>query len=173
MIIGHFVKRELETIFVHKFSASTMPIYNIFKNSFFYWAFSGLLCAYAIYAPTSLAAKANEPIVDYLGLVLYLFGEISNGAVHLHLATLRSAGGTERRIPSGYGFNLVTCPNYMFEVVSWLGIILTSRSWSVVVFIAFGIMQMAAWAKNKERAYRKEFGDKYKKKRYTMLPGFV
>ncbi|KAF4123643.1 very-long-chain enoyl-CoA reductase [Geosmithia morbida] len=171
MITLHFVKRELETMFVHKFSASTMPFFNVFKNSFFYWAFSGLLCAYCLYSPTSLAAKAREPSVDVVGALIYLFGETGNARVHYYLSTLRSAGGTERKIPVGHGFGLVTCPNYMFEVLSWVGIIVASRDWSVILFIAIGTAQMAAWAKGKERAYRKEFGDSYKKKRFTMLPG--
>ncbi|CAM1504767.1 Fc.00g023580.m01.CDS01 [Cosmosporella sp. VM-42] len=173
MVVLHFLKREYETLFVHKFSANTMPWTNIFKNSFFYWAFSGALCAFFIYSPTSLAAKADKPVIDALGAVLYLFGETGNALVHQYLSSLRSAGGTERKIPVGYGFGLVTCPNYMFEVLSWVGIIVASRSWTVVVFIAIGAAQMYDWAKGKERAYRKEFGDRYKKKRYVMLPGLL
>ncbi|KKA26677.1 hypothetical protein TD95_001612 [Thielaviopsis punctulata] len=173
MITLHFVKRELETLFVHKFSASTMPAFNIFKNSFFYWVFSGLLSAWAIYSPTSLAATADQPLIDAAGSLVYLFGEVSNATVHLHLSSLRSRGGTERKIPNGYGFSLVTCPNYLFEAISWLGVIVVSRSWAVTLFIAIGVAQMATWAKGKEAAYRKEFGDKYKKKRFVMLPGIV
>lgn len=172
MIMLHFVKRELETLFVHKFSANTMPFFNVFKNSAFYWLLSGLVCAYSIYHPTSLAATADQPALDMIGTVLYLFGEFGTASVHRYLSTLRSAGGTERKIPVGYGFGLVTCPNYMYEVIAWIGIILASRDWTVVVFICTGIGQMASWAKGKESAYRKEFGDRYKKKRYTMLPGF-
>ncbi|KAK4069875.1 uncharacterized protein Triagg1_6670 [Trichoderma aggressivum f. europaeum] len=174
MIVAHFAKRELETLFVHKFSANTMPARNIFKNSFFYWAISGALCAWSIYySPWSLAARANDPIVDAVGTALYLFGEISNALVHLYLSTLRSAGGTERKIPHGYGFSLVTCPNYMYEILAWAGIITASRDWSVALFITMGAIQMFIWAKGKERAYRKEFGDKYKKKRFVMLPGLL
>ncbi|KAF4984648.1 hypothetical protein FZEAL_224 [Fusarium zealandicum] len=173
MIMLHFIKREYETLFVHKFSASTMPWTNIFKNSFFYWAFSGVVCAYFIYHPTSLAAQADIPIIDAIGAAIYLFGETGNALVHKYLASLRSTGGTERKIPTGYGFELVTCPNYMFEVLSWVGIIVASRSWTVALFISIGIAQMFPWGKGKERTYRKEFGDKYKKKRYVMLPGLL
>lgn len=173
MIVLHFVKRELETLFVHKFSANTMPAYNIFKNSFFYWAVSGLMCAYFIYSPTSLAATADKPIIDLVGTLIYLFGELGNASIHLYLSGLRSTGGTERKIPVGFAFSLVTCPNYMFEVLSWVGIIVASRDWSVAFFIAIGAFQMFTWAKGKERAYRKEFGDKYKKKRFVMLPGLL
>ncbi|RDA93001.1 hypothetical protein CP533_5495 [Ophiocordyceps camponoti-saundersi (nom. inval.)] len=173
MIVGHFVKREVETLYVHKFSASTMPVLNIFKNSFFYWGLSGLLCAWSIYNPRSLAAKAKFPIFDVIGAGLFLFGETGNGLVHLYLSSLRSTGGTERKIPSGYGFGLVTCPNYMFEIISWVGIIIASRDWAVSLFIAVGGAQMYAWGLGKESAYRKEFGDKYKKKRYVILPGLL
>ncbi|KAG6042218.1 hypothetical protein E4U41_002561 [Claviceps citrina] len=173
MIVAHFVKREIETLFVHKFSANTMPVFNIFKNSFFYWALSGLLCATSIYSPRSLAARADQPLVDLVGLALYLFSETGNALVHLYLSSLRSPGGTERKIPSGYGFAIVTCPNYMYEILAWVGIIIASRDWSVALFISIGAAQMYTWAKGKEMAYRKEFPDKYKKKRFVILPGLL
>lgn len=173
MIMAHFAKRELETIFVHKFSSSTMPAWNIFRNSAFYWLLWGLLSAYALYSPTSLAATADEPLVDMAGLVVFILGEAANAAVHLHLSSLRSRGGTERKIPTGLGFSIVTCPNYMFEVIGWVGAIITSRSWALAVSLVVGCFYMGMWAKGKERAYRKEFGDKYKKKRYVMLPGLL
>jgi very-long-chain enoyl-CoA reductase len=172
MLMLHFIKRELETAFVHKFSASTMPARNIVKNSAFYWLLAGLLSALDVYHPRSLAAREQAPVVNYLGLALYGFGEAMNAAVHWHLAGLRSAGGTERKIPRGWGFGLVTCPNYMFEVIAWVGMIVVSRSWAVTLFIAVGTAQMRVWAIGKERNYRKEFGEKYKNKKWVMLPGF-
>ncbi|KAG5924576.1 hypothetical protein E4U42_004610 [Claviceps africana] len=173
MVVAHFIKRELETLFVHKFSANTMPVFNVFKNSFFYWALSGLLCALSIYSPRSLAARAEQPLVDLVGFSLYLFSETGNALVHLYLSSLRSRGGTERKIPSGYGFALVTCPNYMYEILAWVGIIVASRDWTVALFISIGAAQMYTWAKGKEAAYRKEFPDKYKKKRFVILPGLL
>ncbi|OAA54874.1 3-oxo-5-alpha-steroid 4-dehydrogenase [Cordyceps fumosorosea ARSEF 2679] len=173
LIAAHFLKREYETAFVHKFSANTMPVANVFKNSFFYWASFGLLAALSLYWPRSLAATASEPALDAVGTALCLFGEAGNALVHHYLSTLRPAGSTERKIPAGYGFGLVTCPNYMYEVLAWVGIIIVSRDWAVTLSIAIGGAQMYVWAKGKEKAYRKEFGDKYKKKRFVMLPGLL
>ncbi|KAI0385392.1 3-oxo-5-alpha-steroid 4-dehydrogenase-domain-containing protein [Hypomontagnella monticulosa] len=175
MIMAHFVKRELETLFLHKFSANTMPFAYVFRNSFFYWAFAGLLGAVEIYAPFSPAALAPEDPtpLTYLGIALYLIGEIANFDVHYYLAHLRKPGETARKIPHGHGFSLVTCPNYMFEIIAWIGIILVTRSPSLVVFISVGTYFMWTWAWGKEKAYRKQFGDKYKKKRSVILPGLL
>ncbi|KAB5582484.1 3-oxo-5-alpha-steroid 4-dehydrogenase-domain-containing protein [Coniochaeta sp. 2T2.1] len=172
-IILHFLKRELETMYLHKFSANTMPAWNIFRNSFFYWFSAGLVGAYDVYAPGSLSSRNDLGLLDWVGIALFFNGEICNYIVHKHLASLRKPGGTERGIPHCIGSHLVTCPNYMFEVIAWVGIIIVSRSWAIVVFIFFGIMYMRDWSKGKERSLRQEFGDRYKAKKFTMLPGLI
>ena len=126
MIVAHFVKRELGTVFVHKFSANTMPAMFIIRNSFFYWAAAGFLGALEIYAPFSPAARLPDwNLLTYAGLALYVFGELANANVHYYLSTLRKPGETARKIPRGHGFGLVTCPNYMFEIIAWAGVILS------------------------------------------------
>ena len=172
LICAHFLKRELETLFVHRFSSNTMPASNIFKNSLHYWVLAGLNIAAWVYAPGSPTAKDPNTLLLYGGLLAYTIGELGNLDAHLTLRGLRSSGGRERGIPDGFGFSLVTCPNYMFEVVSWIGIYFVTRlNFSVLLFAIVSTGQMMSWAKKKERNYRKEFGDKYKQKRFTMLPG--
>lgn len=170
----HFAKRELETLFVHRFSNATMPARNIFKNSGHYWIFGGFNIAYWIYRPDApTAAPRTNPLIYYGAILLFLVGELGNLSTHLTLRGLRSSGGTERGIPKGFGFGLVTCPNYMFETIAWVGIWLASWSLSTGVFVVIAVAQMAAWALKKEKRYRKEFGDKYQRKRFSMLPGLV
>ncbi|KAL4771257.1 3-oxo-5-alpha-steroid 4-dehydrogenase-domain-containing protein [Aspergillus nidulans var. acristatus] len=175
LLVVHFLKREYETVFVHRFSNATMPARNIVKNSGHYWLLAGCNIAYWVFRPDSSAATGRvSPALVYTGLALYVFGELANFNTHLVLRNLRRPGTTERGIPSGFGFSAVTCPNYFFEVVSWVGVYLVSGlSWSVLFFIAVAAGQMAPWAKKKERNYRKEFGDKYKRKRYVMIPGLI
>ncbi|KAI9751772.1 MAG: hypothetical protein M4579_005903 [Chaenotheca gracillima] len=171
LIVLHFVKREYETVFVHRFSLATMPARNIFKNCFHYWVFAGGNLAYWIYAPTAPTAREFNPIIVVAAVALYLYGEVSNFITHQTLRGLRSAGGKERGIPQGYGFNWVTCPNYFFETLAWLGVWLSTWSLSTAVFLVVAVGQMMPWAKKKEYKLRKDFGDKYKKKRYAILPG--
>ena len=172
LICLHFLKRELETIFVHRFSTATMPLRNIFKNSAHYWILAGVNIAAWIYAPGSPTAKDSNQLLLASGLSLYSLGELVNFQVHLDLRGLRSSGGSERGIPRGWLFDLVTCPNYLAETISWVGVYLVSGlSWSVVLFILVSVGQMMQWAVKKETRYRKEFRGNYKRKRYTMLPG--
>ncbi|KAL4932737.1 trans-2-enoyl-CoA reductase (NADPH) TSC13 [Aspergillus undulatus] len=175
LLTVHFLKREYETVCVHRFSNATMPASNIVKNSGHYWILAGCNIAYWVFRPDAAAAALRiSPALLYGGLALFVFGEIANFNTHLVLRDLRRPGTTERGIPSGFGFSAVTCPNYFFEVVSWVGVYLVSGlSWSVLFFIVVAAAQMALWAQKKERRYRKEFGDKYKRKRSVMIPGLI
>ena len=51
MVLLHYVKRELETMFVHRFSSATMPFTNVFKNSFHYFGLFGFLTMYFFLHP--------------------------------------------------------------------------------------------------------------------------
>ncbi|PSK36133.1 hypothetical protein B9Z65_5948 [Elsinoe australis] len=170
LITLHFLKRELETLLVHRFSNATMPARNIFKNSAHYWILAGANIAFWVNKPGSPTENLKNPLVIYSALALFIAGELGNLSTHLTLRGLRSAGGKERGIPQGLGFNLVTCPNYTFETIAWAGMWLMTFSLSTGLFVIIAVGQMYLWALKKEKRYRKEFGDRYKKKRCTMIP---
>lgn len=123
LVSAHFIKREFETLCVHRFSHATMPLLNIFKNSFHYWILSGLIPAYFVYAPNYTPTfNAPEPgSFGYYALVaLFMFAELSNFSTHITLRNLRPPGTRVRNIPYGYGFTWVSCPNYFFEAIAWI-----------------------------------------------------
>ncbi|KAG0145771.1 hypothetical protein CROQUDRAFT_658287 [Cronartium quercuum f. sp. fusiforme G11] len=175
LVTAHFVKRELETVFVHRFSNATMPLTNIFKNSFHYWILSGVLLALPIYGQSSSALSIKGTLFDsplWIGscLALWSYAELSNLTVHLHLRSLRPPGTRTRVLPYGYGFKLVHCPNYLFESLAWLAFTALTGSRAAVLFLGVSTGQMTVWAIKKAKNYRQEFGDKVPKDQKAMFP---
>ncbi|GAA5850643.1 hypothetical protein JCM9279_006372 [Rhodotorula babjevae] len=175
LVLLHYAKRELETLFVHRFSSATMPILNLFKNSGHYWGLSGVLLAVPLYGPWNGAAKLAGTVQDgnawlYGWTALWAYAELSNLVTHLNLASLRPKGTKARAIPTGYGFDNVSCANYWFESVAWLSYTGLTLNWAAAFFSAVAIGQMYIWALKKHRRYRKEFGDKYPRGRKAMFP---
>ncbi|CAI2174492.1 20717_t:CDS:2 [Funneliformis geosporum] len=165
MIMAHFIKREIETLFVHRFSHGTMPFTNVFKNSFHYHALSGVNLAYWVYGPWNATGSLDGKREDWLiwtCVGIFVWAQISNFYTHIILRNLRPPGTRVRRIPYGYGFNLVSCPNYLFETIVWLSVCILTKSFA-------GFTQMYLWAVKKHKSYRKEFKD-YPKNRKAMIP---
>lgn len=166
-VIFHYVKRELETLFVHRFSAATMPFFNIFKNSTHYWVLSGLLLAYPLYHP-QYTNTVSEPL--FFGMVaLFFVAELGNLHAHITLRNLRPPGTRTRAVPRGGLFELVSCANYTYELVAWAAFSVFSQLLTGWLFFAVSGGQIYIWAVKKHRRYVKEFPD-YPRSRKALVP---
>jgi len=149
----HYLKRLLETIFVHRFSHDTMPIFNLVKNCSYYWGFAAFV-AYFVNHP--LYTSPSDAQI-YGALVVFVVAELSNGIVHIQLRNLRPANSRERKIPRGFLFNFVSCPNYTMEILAWLAFSIMAQSLPALIFTLCGAGQMIIWAIGKHKRYLKEF----------------
>ncbi|KAJ8926832.1 hypothetical protein NQ314_020682 [Rhamnusium bicolor] len=133
---------------------------------------------------TELSVTAKYEILFYTFLHVYtgkeyfwiaLLGEIGNFACHLGLMKLRPAGSTVRKIPVRFRcpfswlFDIVSCPNYTYEVGAWIGFTLLTSCVPAALFTIAGFYQMTVWALAKHRNYLKEFPD-YPKERKAIIP---
>eukprot|EP00770_Monocercomonoides_exilis_P001271 MONOS_1263.1-p1 / transcript=MONOS_1263.1 / gene=MONOS_1263 / organism=Monocercomonoides_exilis_PA203 / gene_product= very-long-chain enoyl-CoA reductase [EC:1.3.1.93] / transcript_product= very-long-chain enoyl-CoA reductase [EC:1.3.1.93] / location=Mono_scaffold00021:189411-190211(+) / protein_length=267 / sequence_SO=supercontig / SO=protein_coding / is_pseudo=false len=118
MWTAHYGKRLLESVFVHKFSHATMPIFNLFKNCGYYWGFASLI-AYVVFHNDYTPPPMPFQIA---GFSIWIICEYLNLRCHLHLASLRSSPtDTKHPIPTDPLFRISVCPNYTFEILGWLG----------------------------------------------------
>ncbi|KAK4533409.1 hypothetical protein CCYA_CCYA17G4291 [Cyanidiococcus yangmingshanensis] len=163
----HFAKRELETLFVHRFSNATMPWRNLVKNCMYYWGFAAYV-AYFVCHPqyTPVASHAQF----WAGVVLFSLSELGNLVCHWRLRQLRPPGTRVRQIPHGFLFEFVSCPNYTCEVVAWLGFNMMTQTVAGTLFMIVGAAQMMIWANGKHRSYLREFGAMYPHFRKRMIP---
>ncbi|XP_078285741.1 trans-2,3-enoyl-CoA reductase b [Rhinoraja longicauda] len=169
----HYIKRLLETLFVHRFSHGTMPLRNIFKNCTYYWGFAAWL-AYHINHPLYTPPAYGDKQVK-IAFAIFLLCQIGNFSIHVALRNLRPAGSKTRRIPFPtknpftWLFLVVSCPNYTYEVGSWIGFTIMTQCLPVGMFTLVGFIQMAIWANSKHRSYLKDFRD-YPPLRTPIVP---
>ncbi len=147
----HYIKRILETLFVHRFSKGTMPLSNLFKNCSYYWGFS----AYISYFINHPLYTPPAPMQSYVALGFAMLCQVSNLYCHLILANLRPAGSKQYRIPSGFLFEYVTCANYTTEIYGWVAFTVATQTLSAALFTVAGAAQMAQWALGKHKRLRK------------------
>lgn len=169
----HYVKRILETIFVHRFSHATMPIMNLFKNCSYYWGFA-FYVGYYVNHPQYTSAYFKD-LQIYAGLIGFIISELGNFSIHIALRNLRPPGTTERKIPKATSnpftqlFNFVSCPNYTYEIAAWVSFSLMTQALPALAFTVAGGGQMIIWALGKHRNYRKEFSN-YPRGRKSIIP---
>ncbi|KAL3233006.1 Very-long-chain enoyl-CoA reductase [Nakaseomyces bracarensis] len=162
----HYTKRVLETLFLHKFSMATMPLFNLFKNSSHYWLINGSIAASYFGYGFLINDATLATIYKFLHLerthtivTLFLISEFWNFYVHLKLRMWgdyqKKLGNTTKRIPINEGlFNVFVAPNYTFEVWSWIWFAFASKlNIFSLIFLTVSATQMYLWAMKKNKKY--------------------
>lgn len=168
----HYGKRLCESIFLHEFSHNTMPLYNLFKNCAYYWGYYGVICGFCLFRE-GYTEPTWFPVLRYFFIFLFFSAEVKNLKCHIILKELKTVNKGKKGIPDGEGFELVSCANYFWEIISWFCFSVFSSQIIFFGFTILGFIQMKEWAKKKHMDYIKKFGDKYPKKRKMLIPYFI
>ncbi|GFQ06438.1 very-long-chain enoyl-coa reductase [Phtheirospermum japonicum] len=122
----HFLKRDLEVLFLHKFSGFIgLGTAIIISATYFTMAASIVYFQHQTQVFT-------EPLTDlkYVGILVFLLGISGNFYHHYLLSTLRRDEKSDKgyKIPRGGLFSLVVCPHYLFEILTFIGISFISQT---------------------------------------------
>jgi 3-oxo-5-alpha-steroid 4-dehydrogenase 1 len=105
----------------------------------------------------------------FLGLALFLTGFVLNIQSDAILRALRKPGETGYKIPQEGLHKLVASPNYLTELVEWIGFAILTWSIAGVAFAAFTAGNLIPRALSHLVWYRKTFPD-YPKERKAIFP---
>ncbi|KAL2929418.1 Steroid 5-alpha-reductase DET2 [Bienertia sinuspersici] len=103
------------------------------------------------------------------GLAVFVGGMVVNVKSDLVLVGLKAQGGGYK-IPRGGLFELVSCPNYLGEIIEWLGWAIMTWSWAGFGFFLYTCANLVprAWANHKW--YLEKFKEEYPKNRKAVIP---
>jgi steroid 5-alpha reductase family enzyme len=103
------------------------------------------------------------------GVAIFAVGYGMNRWADNVLFRLRAPGETGYKVPRGGLYELVTCPNYLGEIVIWCGWAIASWSAAGAAFVAYTLANLAPRARAHQAWYRATFPD-YPKARRAMIP---
>jgi 3-oxo-5-alpha-steroid 4-dehydrogenase 1 len=104
------------------------------------------------------------------GAVLFVAGYVANRQADRTLRSLRKRGESGYEIPRGGLYRWISCPNYLGEIVEWIGWAIATWSPSGLAFAVWTIANLAPRARAHHRWYRQHFPD-YPPERKALLPG--
>lgn len=104
-----------------------------------------------------------------VGVALFLAGWAANLHSDAILRHLRKPGEAGYRIPRGGLFRYVTAPNYLGEIVEWIGWAIATWTAAGFAFAFFTIANLAPRALSHHRWYHERFPD-YPPERRALIP---
>ena len=165
----HYVYRDFIYPFGLLGTKRHMPIV-VISSGMFFNAVNGYINSRYIF--TFSGGYSNEWITDnrfIVGVTLFIAGLLINRQADHTLRSLRSRGETEYNIPYGKLYRWVSCPNYLGEIMTWIGWAVATWSWAGLSFALWTIANLVPRARAHHAWYNQQFSH-YPQKRKALLP---
>jgi len=194
LLVAHFAKRVMETLFVHEYSGNTSAAVAGFIGV--YYALTSLLVLkQQAGVPSELYATGGSDATLAIGLAAFAVGQAGNYYHHVRLAWMRRqpassavavpkapttatalaleqpvAQRSKYMVPTGGLFDLVTMPHYLFEIIAWFGIAMCCQQLNAVL-VALGMTSyLSGRAVATTQWYKERFGKEWPSERRNLVP---
>lgn len=169
LFTAHYVHRTFIFPFRIKGSSKKMPlgvillaiVFNVF-NGFFIGYYLGNFASY--YSSWLL----GMPFI--LGAIIFTIGAYINWRADSILIGIREKGFSGYKIPRGFLFDKVSCPNHLGEMIEWSGYAIMSLNLPGLAFAVWTCANLIPRALAHHKWYKLYFED-YPKNRKAFLPG--
>ncbi|XP_075785353.1 trans-2,3-enoyl-CoA reductase-like isoform X3 [Pelodiscus sinensis] len=168
----HYIRYLLETLFVHKISGGHTPLKNMLKGCAFYWGFTSWIAYYINHPQYTPPSFGNRQVI--FAALAFLMCEAGNHFINVALVHLNHSGNkasfpSPTYNPFTWLFTLVSCPNYTYEIGSWISFTVMTQTLPVGIFACLMAIQMSFWAQKKHRIYLKKYNS-YVSRKTALIP---
>ncbi len=165
----HYANRSLIYPFRIRTRGKRMPLAVALMAIFFNLVNGTLLGYYLGTLQTRYDAEWLSRPEFLSGFLLFLAGMAINLRADETLIRLRKDSGNGYRLPNGGLFNLVSCPNFLGEIIEWGGYALLCWSLPALSFFIWTFCNLVPRALNHHQWYREQFPE-YPPGRKAVFP---
>jgi len=175
IMIGLFCLHYLNRTFVFPFRLHTrgkkMPVLIMSSGIFFNLCNTFLLGYYfSNFADYEMGWVTDTRFI--VGLVLFFFGVWINWKADNILIQLRKPDETDYKIPKGWLFSYISCPNMLGELIEWAGFAMLCWNLPALAFFIWSAANLVPRALAHHKWYKNKFAD-YPKERKAILPFII
>lgn len=165
----HYLYRTYVYPFRRKGGSKPMPL-SVVLMAVFFNVWNGYLNGYWLFhlGPLRTVEWFADPRF-VLGSGLFIIGMVINHQSDGILFRLRGGGQTGYKIPHGGLYRFVSMPNYLGELIEWIGWAIATWSLAGAAFAVFTAANLAPRALANHQWYRSEFPD-YPPQRKAIIP---
>ncbi len=106
-----------------------------------------------------------------IGVGIFVLGWLINGRADERLRLLRAPGETGYKVPKGGLHDWVAAPNYLGEIIEWVGWAIATWSLAGLAFAIYTFANLAPRAHSNLRWSKEKFGDEWPAHRKALIPG--
>ena len=165
----HYVDRSLIYPITRRISAKPLPLAILAAGLIFNTINAYLNSNYLIANSYLYSVIWLRDIRFVIGLSIFLIGFIVNRYSDYVLYHIRLTSQNEYRIPYGGLYQWVSCPNYLGEILVWIGWTITTWSPVAAAFSLWTIANLAPRARSHHQWYQNHFDD-YPNERRALVP---
>jgi 3-oxo-5-alpha-steroid 4-dehydrogenase 1 len=163
----HYINRSFIYPLRQKDITKKMPVLIMFSAIGFN-LINGFLNGYYLGNLSQKTISDNIPLFAF-GLLIFVAGMYTNIKADNSLISLRKKGGKDYKIPEGFLFERISCPNHFGEIVEWIGFALMAWNIPAISFAFWTFANLAPRSVAHHHWYKKRFVD-YPRTRKAIIP---
>ncbi|UTW63896.1 DUF1295 domain-containing protein [bacterium SCSIO 12741] len=167
--VFHYFYRSFVFPFMLKTTNKKMPLSIVLMAVFFNSVNGSLNGYYFGYVNPDVQWSDIHPLLFGLGSALFVIGFMLHFRSDRILIGLRTSSDEGYKIPFGFAYRYVSSPNYLGEIVEWLGYVLLTGSPAALTFWVWTLANLYPRALANHKWYLTKFED-YPKNRKAILP---